>query len=128
VKIWISMLDQTPLAVQYSVVSEDASYLLINDFNQAYQGQSPGTVLLYQVLEKTFAEKPVARFQFSGDLYDYKSKWATGMVQHTTAEIFGDGLYPRFLCWAKKTALPALRTIGAGIRARVRHPLTGQAT
>lgn len=113
VRIWISCLDQMPLAVQYQLVSADAMYLVTNDFNHAYQRQSPGTVLLCQVLERLYEEKCVSRFQFSGDLYDYKSQWATGIESHATLELFHEGVYSRFLWWTKKNALPALRTIRA---------------
>jgi CelD/BcsL family acetyltransferase involved in cellulose biosynthesis len=128
VRIWISMLDETPLALQYDLVASDAMYLVVNDFNEACQGQSPGTVLLYQVVEKMFAERSIGRFQFSGDLYDYKSKWATGMHRHVTLEVFGDRCYSRFLCWAKETALPALRSVRASLRAAFKSPLAGHAT
>jgi CelD/BcsL family acetyltransferase involved in cellulose biosynthesis len=115
VRIWTSCLDQTPLAVQYQLVSADATYLVVNDFNHANQRQSPGTVLLYQVLERLFEEKSVGRFQFSGDLYDYKSQWATGTESHTTLELFHDGIYSRFLWWTKKKALPTWRTLRAKV-------------
>lgn len=128
VRIWISMLEQTPLALQYDLVASDSMYLVVNDFNEACQGQSPGTVLLYQVVETMFAERGIGRFQFSGDLYDYKSKWATGMQRHVTLEMYGDRCYSRFLCWAKKTALPALRTIQGRLRTMIKTPFPSQAT
>jgi CelD/BcsL family acetyltransferase involved in cellulose biosynthesis len=115
VRIWTSCLDQTPLAAQYSLVSADTTYLVVNDFNHANQRQSPGTVLLYQVLERLFEEKSVGRFQFSGDLYDYKSQWATGTESHATLELFHDGIYSRFLWWTKKKALPTWRTLRAKV-------------
>jgi CelD/BcsL family acetyltransferase involved in cellulose biosynthesis len=110
VRIWASILDHTPLAVHYQLVAPDATYLIINDYRQEYHAQSPGTVLMYQAAERLFQE-PQREFRFSGDLYDYKSLWATGMHRHATLEFFHDGFYSRFLSWAKRTALPAFRRV-----------------
>jgi hypothetical protein len=78
-----------------------------NDFNEAYGNLSPGTVLLYEVLERLHQERSVARFQFIGHLYDYKSHWATGVAEHLSLEIFHKGAYSRTLWNIKKRALPA---------------------
>ena len=93
IRILTSSLGQTPLALQYSLVSPDAMYLLFNDFNEAYGNLSAGTVLLYEVLERLHQERSVARFQFIGHLYDYKSHWATGVAEHLSLEIFHRGAY-----------------------------------
>ena len=81
VRIWVSSLEETPLAVHYQLIAGNATYLIINDFQQQYHAQSPGTVLMYQVAERLFQEPP-GEFRFSGDLYDYKSLWATGLHRH----------------------------------------------
>lgn len=121
VRIWISSLGETPLALEYSLVSDHATYLIVNDFHELHQRMSPGTVLLHQVVERMFDEN-LAEFQFSGDIYDYKSKWATGVHRHVTLELFHRGPYSRFLWWTKSTALPALRTVKASLR---REPKNG---
>ncbi len=115
IRIWVSFLVQKPLAIQYDIVSASVMYLVVNDFDSDYQRQSPGTVLLYHVLDRLYEEKPVSRFQFSGDVYEYKSQWATGMQSHATLELFHDGLYSRFLWWTKKRALPTLRNLRASV-------------
>ncbi len=111
VRIWISSLGPTPLALQYNLVSPDTMYLLINDFNEAYRRQSPGTVLLYQVLSQLFREHSVSRFQFSGDLYDYKSHWATGIEKHFTTTLYHRGLYSRVLWFARGTLAPVIQSL-----------------
>ena len=115
VRIWASTLEQTPLAVHYQLVAPDATYLIINDFRQEYHAQSPGTVLMYQVAERLFQE-PSREFRFSGDLYDYKSLWATGRHCHATLEFFHDGFYSGFICCAKRTAMPAFRRMQRLVR------------
>jgi CelD/BcsL family acetyltransferase involved in cellulose biosynthesis len=111
IRIWISSLGPTPLALQYNLVSADTMYLLINDFNEAYRRQSPGTVLLYQVLSQLHREHSVSRFQFSGDLYDYKSHWATGIEKHFTTTLYHRGLYSRALWFAKGTLAPVIQSL-----------------
>jgi CelD/BcsL family acetyltransferase involved in cellulose biosynthesis len=119
VRIWISFLDETPLALHYDLVDSDTAYLIVNDFSDEHQAVSPGTVLLYQVIERMYREK-LGRFQFSGDIYDYKSKWASGFHRHVTLEVFHNRPYSRLLWWTKNTALPALRSVKANLWAASR--------
>ncbi len=118
IRIWTSALGPTPLALQYNLVAGDRMYLLINDFNEAFPQLSPGTVLLYEVLEQLHQEESVARFQFSGDYYDYKSHWATGIEEHVSLELFHRGLYSRGLRRMKDTLLPALARLQKGLGRR----------
>lgn len=117
VRIWVSMLGDTPLALEYSLVSADATYLIVNDFNEAHQRWSPGTVLLHQVVERAF-EEGRAEFQFSGDIYDYKSHWATGIHHHVTLDVFQPRPYSHLLWLLKTMALPAWRSVKATLTGR----------
>jgi CelD/BcsL family acetyltransferase involved in cellulose biosynthesis len=117
VRIWVSLLDDIPLALEYSLVSDKATYLIVNDFNAAYERLSPGTVLLHQVVERAFAEHR-AEFQFSGDIYDYKSKWATGIHHHVTLDLFQPHPYSQCLWWLKTLALPAWRSVKTRLTGR----------
>lgn len=108
IRIFTSSLAHSPLALQYNLVSPDTMYLLINDFNETHRRQSPGTVLLYQVLGILHQEHSVTRFQFSGDLYDYKSNWASGVEQHFTTTIFHPGVLSRALWFWKGLLLPRM--------------------
>ncbi len=125
VGIFISTLEQTPIALEYLLISKDTVYFIVNDFNESYQKQSPGTVLLYHVLGELFQERKFREFYFSGDLYDYKTNWATGVREHVNLEIFHDRPYSRFLWWAKKKAMPGLRKLRADIPAAVKHLTAG---
>lgn len=127
VKIWISFLEDVPVALEYQILARDIVYFIVNDFNDAYQKLSPGTVLLCHVLENLYRDKSADEFYFSGDLYDYKTNWATGLREHVNLEIFNDRAYSRCLCWAKK-AMPLLRTVKANVWAGVRKVFQGQAT
>ncbi len=127
VKIWVSFLDDTPLALEYHLLGRDAVYCIVNDFNEAYQKLSPGTVLLYQVLERLFREKPVREFHFSGELYDYKTIWASDVRDHVNLEMFHEGTYSRCLWWGKKT-MPWLRTLKTGVWAAFKKAIPAQAT
>jgi len=119
-RIWISALDETPIALHYHLVDGDAVYLIVNDFSDEHQRMSPGTVLLYQVIERMYEEE-LGQFQFSGDIYDYKSKWASGVHRHVTLEAFHNRPYSRLLWWTKNTALPALRSVKANLWAVTRE-------
>jgi hypothetical protein len=92
-------------------------YLLFNDFNEAYGNLSAGTVLLYEVLDRLHQERSIARFQFIGHLYDYKSHWATGVEEHLSLEIFHRGAYSSILWNIEKRALPALNWLTDRLRA-----------
>lgn len=108
VRIWIAMLGDMPIAVEYQLTDGDTAYLLVSDFVQSCDALSPGTSLLYQVLERLHDE-PLSCLDFSGEAYDYKMRWATGMRSHVDVEIFSHRPYSRFLFLTKSTFLPALR-------------------
>jgi CelD/BcsL family acetyltransferase involved in cellulose biosynthesis len=122
VRIWIASLDGVPIALEYHLVSEEKVYFIVNDFQEAYGRLSPGTVLLYQVLERLFAEKRQREFYFSGDLYDYKRQWASGVYEHVNLEIFHKRPYSHMLWWMKHSVMPMLRTtqawVSSGVRSR----------
>ena len=111
VRIWVAMLDDYPIAVMYQLASEKAVHLLVSDFDEGYRDLSPGSVLLYQVLEKLHSEnKP--QFDFCGNAYDYKQQWATGVKPHVTLQLFNRRWYSRFIYAAKTRILPWLRMLG----------------
>lgn len=123
IRIFTSSLGRSPLALQYNLVSPDTMYLLINDFNETHRRQSPGTVLLYQVLGILHQEHSVTRFHFSGDLYDYKSHWASGVEQHFTTTIFHRGVLSRALWFGKGILLPGILQLRNRME---REPVDGQ--
>ena len=74
---------------------------------------SPGTVLLYKVLEQVHGSN-IKEFDFGGNAYDYKMKWATGVRRHVNIQLFNPKPYSRFIYATKSRLLPLLRKIGAG--------------
>ncbi len=109
-RIWVATLDEQPVALEYHVTDGRKLYFLDSDFDQDHEKLSPGTVLLYRVIEQLHGE-PIDEFDFGGDAFGYKLKWATGVRKHFSIEIFNRRLYSRFLYQAKNRLMPALRRI-----------------
>ena len=65
VRIYIAMLGDHPIALEYQVVDNDTVYLLINDFDRRHRALAPGTVLLYQAIER-FCSSSQNCFDFCG--------------------------------------------------------------
>lgn len=107
VRIWVAILDDKPIASELHLTDGKKLYFLANDFDQAYEKHSPGAVLLYRVLEQLHQE-PIDEFDFGGDAYGYKMKWASGVRKHYNLEIFNNRLYSRFLYQAKVNIMPAI--------------------
>jgi len=114
IKVWISFLGDNPIAVQYQLTNGQVVYMLISDFDERYRSLSPGTVLLYQIMEKLH-DTEVNEFDFSGNCYEYKTKWATGLRRHVTLEIFHNGAYSYFIFLTKKRILPMLRSVRSNV-------------
>ena len=114
VRIWVSSIEAIPIAIQYQLASEGTVYLLVNDYDRRYQPLSPGVVLLHQVI-KTLYREGVDEFDFSGEAYEYKMMWATGVRRHVTLEMFNRKYYSSFLYLAKKRILPAARAIRSAV-------------
>jgi len=111
VAIWVLVFQDKTIAVQYQIKSKEKVYLIINDFDQKYQRFAPGIVLLYRVIENCHDEKKLAEFDFSGDNYEYKLKWATGLRRHMDLQIFSNHFFSLFLFLMKDKVLPIIRKI-----------------
>jgi CelD/BcsL family acetyltransferase involved in cellulose biosynthesis len=111
VRIWIAFLDSRPVAVQYYMTCGKRLYFLVNDFDQRHERLSPGTVLLYKVLERLHEEGRIEELDFGGEAYGYKLKWATGIRPHASFELFNSCPYSKFLHLTKSVLLPNLRRL-----------------
>jgi len=110
IQLWLLDLDDQPVSLQYQLVSGPHVYLLVSDYDARFHGHSPGTVLLYRVLEQ-LCRQGICEFDFCGEAYDYKMRWSTGVRRHVTLQIFGRTGYGRGIFWAKTGLLPLLRRI-----------------
>jgi CelD/BcsL family acetyltransferase involved in cellulose biosynthesis len=110
IRIWVSFLDDQPMAAEYYLTDGKKLYFMMNDFDQQYEKLSPGTVLLYQVVEQAHGE-PIDELDFGGPVYGYKMKWATGVREHYSLEIYNRRLYSRLLYQGKTRLMPALRKL-----------------
>ncbi|MGH9403417.1 MAG: GNAT family N-acetyltransferase [Terriglobia bacterium] len=77
-----------PIAVACCKISQDVFYYWAPRFDQAYEKWSPGTVLLYLILEKLFAEGKYKLFDFGEGLQPYKEFFSTGCVPCATVRYF----------------------------------------
>lgn len=111
VKIWILKLQDKPVAVQYQLFSNNKVYMLIIDFCEEYKKLSPGTVLMYHILQKYHDEEEVNEFDFCGDAHDYKLKWGNNVREHKSLQIFSRRPYSYFIYFAKAKVLPMFRKI-----------------
>jgi len=109
-RIWLSFLNGSPIALEYYVTRAGKLYFLVNDFDKSFEKWSPGTVLIYQVVEQLHSER-AEELDFGGEAYEYKMKWATGVRQCVRLQLFNRNWYSRFLLAAKTRILPLLRRI-----------------
>jgi len=61
-------------------------YYYLTHFDPAYARYSPGKILLYRLIEQTFAERGV--FCFGAGTYSYKEDWAQSAGELKAAFIF----------------------------------------
>ncbi len=108
VQIWLLELAGCPIAVQYQLISHKAVHLLVSDFDENNHDLSPGTALLYRVIEQLHKED-IKEFDFCGDAYEYKMEWATGIRQHVNIQLFNSNWYSRFIFITKTRILPLFR-------------------
>jgi CelD/BcsL family acetyltransferase involved in cellulose biosynthesis len=110
IRVYILFLNDVAIAFQYQMVSNGVTYLLINDFDERQRKNSPGAVLLFYVIEDCYKQGEIM-FDFCGDAYAYKKRWATGEMQHLNLQIFN--LRPRsyFIFLMKSKVLPIFRQL-----------------
>ena len=108
VQIWILFVEEKPIAIEYQLVNKKKIYLLVSDFDEKYKKLSPGTSLLYNIIEK-FHEEQISEFDFCGGVYDYKMKWATNIRELISYQVFSKKITSTFIYKCKNTILPMLR-------------------
>jgi len=110
VRIYALEMKSRPIAIQYLLESHMCVHLLCSDFDEHYRRFEPGNVLLYSVLRRLIAEG-IGGFDFCGEAYRYKMRWATEVRNHVTLWLFNRRLYSRLLYFGKVVALPAWHRI-----------------
>jgi CelD/BcsL family acetyltransferase involved in cellulose biosynthesis len=111
VRIWISFLDSRPVAMEYHITCGKKLHCLINDFDLEYGPLSPGTVLVFRVLEQIHEERRIDELDFGGEAYEYKMRWATGIRSHVSLELFSGRPYSKILYLTKSSVLPGIRRL-----------------
>lgn len=110
IQIWILIIEDNPVALEYQLVNGKNIYLLISDFDESYKKLSPGTSLLYNILEKCYEDK-LYEFDFCGGAYGYKLKWANGARELISYQIFSNKINSNLIYISKNKVLPILRRI-----------------
>lgn len=110
VRVWILEHSGSAIAIQYQLVANGRVYLLVSDFDEAHSALSPGTTLLYEVIQQLHQER-YNHFDFCGNAYGYKLDWATGASHHVTLELFNRRWYSNLIFTTKNHILPTFRKI-----------------
>ena len=79
---FVLMHDTRPAAFVFCRVNSDIITYTIPGYDPEFAQLSPGTVLLYAILEKLFAERRFRVFDFGGQEWGYKALFATASVDY----------------------------------------------
>lgn len=112
IAIWIALHKQKPIASQYQLLADGTAYLLITDFDEQYGSFSPGTALLYHVIENLYAEN-FSEFDLCGDPFQYKLRWTRNMRKHVSVRIYNNNAYSRLMYYYTAKLLPIFKAIAA---------------
>jgi CelD/BcsL family acetyltransferase involved in cellulose biosynthesis len=78
--------NQAIIASSLSFWHKGRRYFYLTHYDRAYAHRSPGKILLYRLIEQTFADKGV--FCFGAGTYSYKEDWAQSTGELKAAFIF----------------------------------------
>ena len=106
IRIWVAFLDSRPIATQYHLTCGKKLYCLVNDFDQAFEELSPGTILLFSILQRLYAEQQVECAGFGWEAYQYKMKWATGTSAHVSFNSSAADHIPGSCTWLGRACYP----------------------
>jgi CelD/BcsL family acetyltransferase involved in cellulose biosynthesis len=110
VRIWISIINDSPIALSYQLISEHAVHQLVGDFDDSYRSLAPGNILLYHIIQQTYGER-IRNYDFCGNAYEYEKPWAKGVKRHIHFQIFNANYYSSLIYTCKTRILPLLRCI-----------------
>lgn len=114
IRIWILFLEEEPIAFQYQLICKENVYLLINDFDRRYAELSPGTALMYHVIER-YHKESIRKFDLCGEDYPYKIKWASDIRNHVNIQMFSRKFYSNSIFLGKTKLLPIFKKIKSAL-------------
>ena len=79
---FVLMQRDRPVSYAFCRIASDIVTYSIPGYDPEFTRLSPGTVLLYTILEKLFAERRFRLFDFGGQEWDYKTMFATGQTNY----------------------------------------------
>jgi hypothetical protein len=112
IAIWIALHKQRPIASQYQLLADGTAYLVITDFDEQYGSFSPGTALLYHIIENLHAEN-FNEFDLCGDPFQYKLRWTKNMRKHVNVRIYNKNPRSRLMYYYTAKLLPIFKAIAA---------------
>jgi hypothetical protein len=79
---FVLMLNNRPISYVFCRISASIITYTIPGYDPDFVKLSPGTVLIYKILEKLFEERRFKVFDFGGQAWDYKAFFATGSIDY----------------------------------------------
>lgn len=80
-------LDGRPLAFEYALEHEGASYVLKAGFDVAFRRHAPGVLLLERALARAFADR-LSSYEFLGTDDPYKREWTDNVRERVRVQAF----------------------------------------
>ncbi|MDR2346049.1 MAG: GNAT family N-acetyltransferase [Planctomycetaceae bacterium] len=108
--IVVTILNSIPISAGYILQNSDTYFSLVNDHDKKFRDIAPGMILFVHELDNLI-NTGRKFFDFCGTAYDYKEKLSNGILDHSTFQIFSNGIKSRFLYSAKTFWLPLFRKI-----------------
>lgn len=101
-----------PVAHAFAVLRGGVAYLLKNSYDEAHRALSPGSVLVWHVMEQA-AMEGCHTFDFLGDLMEWKSHLVTHTPRYVSRLVFDPALWGcRAMRFSEQTLKPIGRRLG----------------
>lgn len=106
--IWLLKLNGQPIAMEYDLVDQRKVWAIRADFDEAFEGYSPGSYLNY-VITKHFFESDSLEYDMGPGINEYKLRWTNQFHQVAACRIYSRTMYGSGLFYLENRLIPVLR-------------------
>lgn len=106
-RIWLLKLNGKSIATEYHLEYKGKTHAMRGDFDESYNGLSPGSILEAHIIEQCF-KNGVLEYDFCGLPFGYKMRWTKLLHERSNLLFYNATPYSHILYWVQKY-LPIMR-------------------
>jgi hypothetical protein len=109
VHVWILTIEGIPTAFEFHIEYKGIVYPIKADYDEDFRQLSPGSVLEFEIMKRSFHDDRLQAYHSCGHSYDYLLNWTKTVKDHRNYEFFAPRFKTIMLYWFEYELMKKLR-------------------